>query len=158
MKKIVVTLSMLLIALATTAVVMFAADSSVGTWRLNAAKSKFKGSYVVKSQTDVRAAIPDGGVEVTRTGQLADGTSVKGSFTYKYDGKEYPATGLAFDVLSVKRIDANTTAFVVKKAGGKYHLTGQNVISADGKTMMQTAKGTDADGKPISSTVVFDKQ
>jgi len=151
-------LSLLLIGLAITAVVMFAADSSVGTWKLNAAKSKFEGSYVVKSQTDVREATPDGGVKVTRTGQLADGTSVKASFVYKYDGKEYPATGLPFDVLSVKRVDANTTTFVVRKAGGKYQVTGQNVISADGKTMTQTAKGTDAAGKPISSTVVFDKQ
>lgn len=158
MKKIVANLSVLLSGLAITAVVVFGADSAVGTWKLNAAKSKFTGSYVVKSQTDVREATPDGGVKVTRTGQLADGTPVTGSFAYKYDGKEYPATGLAFDVLSVKRIDANTTTFDVKKTGGKYHVVGQNVISADGKTMTQTAKGTDAEGKPISSTVVFDKQ
>lgn len=157
MKKIVANLSMLLIGFAITSVMMFAADTSAGTWKLNAAKSKFTGSYVVKSQTDVREATPDGGVKVTRTGQLADGTPIKGSYTYRYDGKEYPATGLAFDVLSVKRIDANTTTFEVKKTGGKYHVTGQTVISADGKTMTQTAKGTDADGKPISSTVVFDK-
>src|SRR6266699_284740 len=119
MKKIVVNLSMLLIGLAITAVVMFAADSSVGTWKLNATKSKFTGSYVVKSQTDVREATPDGGVKVTRTGQLADGTPVKGSFAYKYDGKDYPATGLAFDAISVKRVDANTTTFDVRKNGGK---------------------------------------
>jgi hypothetical protein len=148
----------LLTVLALSATVLFADDSSVGTWKLNAAKSKFTGSYAVKSQTDVRQATPDGGVKVTRTGQMADGTPVKGSYAYKYDGKEYPVTGLAFDVLSVKRVDANTTAFDVKKNGGKYHVTGQNVISADGKTLTQTAKGTDAEGKPISSTVVFDKQ
>ena len=158
MKKIVANLSMLLIGLALTAAVTFAADSTVGTWKLNAAKSKFTGSFVVKSQTDVREATPGGGVKVTREGQLGDGTPVKGSFTYNYDGKEYPATGLAFDVLSVKRIDPNTTTLEVKKTGGKYHVTGRTVISAGGKTMTQTAKGTDADGKPISSTSVFDKQ
>ena len=158
MKKIVAKLSMLLIGLALTAAVTFAADSTVGTWKLNAAKSKFTGSFVVKSQTDVREATPGGGVKVTREGQLGDGTPVKGSFTYNYDGKEYPATGLAFDVLSVKRIDPNTTTFEVKKTGGKYHVTGRTVISAGGKTMTQTAKGTDADGKPVSSTSVFDKQ
>jgi hypothetical protein len=157
MKKIVAKLLVALAALAITAAVGFGADTTVGTWKLNAAKSKFTGSYVVKSQTDVREATPDG-VKVTRTGQLADGTAVKGSFNYKYDGKEYPATGLQFDVLSVKRVDANTVTFDVKKTGGKYYVTGQNVVSADGKTMTQTAKGTDAEGKPISSTVVFDKQ
>jgi hypothetical protein len=158
MKRIVLNLSLLLCVLAITTGQLFAADSSAGTWKFNAAKSKFTGSVVIKSQTDVREVTPDGGIKVSRTGQLADGTAVKGSFAYKYDGKEYPATGLAFDVLTVKRIDANKTTFEVKKTGGKYHVTGQNVISADGKTMTQTAKGTDADGKPISSTVVFDKQ
>ena len=156
MKNLVSSLSMLL--LATTATVTFAADGMVGTWKLNAAKSKFTGSYVVKSQTDVREATPDGGLKVTREAQLGDGTAVKGSFTVNFDGKEYPATGLAFDVLSVKRVDPNTTTFEVKKTGGKYHVTGQTVVSADGKTMTQTAKGTDADGKPISSTSVFEKQ
>ena len=58
MKKLVASVSMLLMVLATTAAVTFAADSSVGTWKLNAAKSKFSGSYVVKSQTDVREATP----------------------------------------------------------------------------------------------------
>ena len=158
MKRIVFNLSLLLSVLAITSVMAFAADTSAGTWKFNAAKSKFTGSVVIKSQTDVREATPDGGMKVTRTGQLPDGTAVKGSFAYKYDGKEYPATGLAFDVVSVKRVDANTTTFEIKKTGGKYHVTGQNVISADGKTMTQTAKGTDAEGKPISSTVVFDKQ
>jgi hypothetical protein len=158
MKKIVTNLLVAVAVLAITALVGFGADNTVGTWKLNAAKSKFTGSYVVKSQTDVREATPDGGVKVARTGQLADGTVVKGAFTYKYDGKEYSATGLAFDVLSVKQVDANTVSFDVKKTGGKYHVTGQNVVSADGKTMTQTAKGTDAEGKPISSTVVFDKQ
>jgi len=158
MKKIIANVFLLLSVLTFSAVVMVAADSSAGTWKFNAAKSTFTGSYVIKSQTDVREATLEGGMKITRTGQLADGTAVKGSFAYKYDGKEYPATGLAFDVLAVKRIDANTTSFEVKKTGGKYHVAGQNVISADGKTMTQTAKGTDADGKPISSTVVFDKQ
>src|SRR5512132_3215773 len=100
MKKIVTNLLVALAALAITTVVAFGADSTVGTWKLNAVKSKFTGSYVVKSQTDVREATPDGGVKVTRTGQLADGTAVKGSFAYNYAGKEYPATGLAFDALT----------------------------------------------------------
>ena len=118
----------LAVGLAFTALGMFGADSSVGTWKLNVAKMKYTGSNPIKSQTDVREATPDGGVKVTRTGQLADGTANKGSFSYKYDGKEYPATGLAFDVLTVKRIDANTTAFEVKKTGGKYHVTGQSAF------------------------------
>jgi hypothetical protein len=32
------------------------------------------------------------------------------------------------------------------------------VISKDGKTMTTTTKGTDGDGKPFTSTLVYDKQ
>jgi hypothetical protein len=32
------------------------------------------------------------------------------------------------------------------------------VVSADGKTMTTTTKGTGSDGKPIASQAVFEKQ
>ena len=148
----------LAIGAAITAIGMFGADSSVGAWKFNAAKSKTTAANPIKSQTDVREATPDGGAKVTRTGQMADGTAVSFSYTYKYDGKEYPVTGGPFDSISVKRTDANTTSFEVRKTGGKYHATGQNVISKDGKTLTQTSKGTGADGKAVTATSVFDRQ
>jgi len=148
----------LFVVLAITAIGVFAADSSLGTWKLNAEESKSTSPNPTKSQTDVREATPDGGVTVTRTGQLADGTTVNYSYTYKYDGKEYPVTGASFDTISVTRIDENTTSFEVRKTGGMYHATGRNIISKDGKTMTQNATGTDGEGKPVTSTVVFDRQ
>ena len=148
----------LVIGVAITAIGMFGADSSVGTWNYNAAKSKITSANPIKSQTDVREATPDGGVKVTRTGQLTDGTAVNFSYTYKYDGKESPVAGAPFDTIAVKRIDANTTSFEVRKTGGKYNATGKNAISKDGKMLTQTSKGTDAEGRPVAQTLVFDKQ
>ena len=148
----------LLIVMAIPAIAAFGADLSVGTWKYNAAKSKTTSANPTKSQTDVREATPDGGVKITRTGELADGTPANYSFTYKYDGKEYPVTGAPFDVISVKRIDDYSWSWDVKKTGGKYHVTGRNVVSRDGKTMTQTSKGTDAEGRPMVSTIVFDRQ
>jgi len=145
----------LAIGLAITAIGMLAADSSVGTWKLNPAKSK---STTLTSRTDVREATPDGGVKVTRTEQSAGGGSSNSTYTYKYDGKENPATGGQFATLAVKRVDANTISWEAKKTGGKYHQTGRTVISKDGKTMTQSFKGTDADGKPVHGTNVYDKQ
>ena len=127
MKRIV---AKLVVGMAITAIGMFAADSSLGTWKLNAAKST--GANNLKARTDVRVATPDGGAKVTRTEQLTTGPSSDSTYTYKYDAKEYPATGGQFDTISVKRIDANTTSWEVKKTGGKYHVTGTNVISKDG--------------------------
>jgi hypothetical protein len=148
----------LFIGVAITAIGMFGADSMLGTWKYNAAKSKTTITNPIKSLTSVLEATPDGGVRMTRTGQLADGTPVNYSFTFKYDGKEYPVTGAPFDTVSLKRIDANTTSFETRKTGGKYHTTGRTVISKDGKTLTQTSKGINAEGKPVSSTTVADKQ
>ena len=148
----------LFVGTAFAAIGMFGADSTLGTWKFNAAKSKTAAGFQIKQQTDVREATPDGSVKVTRTGQMVDGTAVNFSFTYKYDGKKYPVTGGPFDTLSVKRTDTNTTTWEASKSGGKYHAKGKTVISADGKTMTQSASGTDAEGKPLSMTLVFDKQ
>jgi hypothetical protein len=150
----------LVIGVGITAIGMFGADSMLGTWKYNAAKSKTTSTSTnpIKSLTSVLEATPDGGVKMTRTGQLADGTAVNYSFTFKYDGKEYPVTGAPFDTVSLKRIDVNTTSFETRKTGGKYHSTGRTVISKDGKTLTQTSTGTDAEGKPVSTTIVADKQ
>jgi hypothetical protein len=92
-----------------------------------------------ESRTDVREATPDGGMKVTRT-------------------KDYPATGTRFDTISSKQVDANTSTWEVKRADGKYHQTGKNVVSKDGKTLTQTFKGTDLEGKPVHGTNVYDRQ
>jgi hypothetical protein len=152
------TISTMLAGLAITAVGMFAADNTLGTWKLNAAKSKTTSANPAKSQTDVREALPDGSVKTTRTSQLADGTTVNVTFTLKYDGKNYPVTGAPYDTIAVKRVDDNTTTFVVSKTGGKLRMTGKSVVSKDGKTRTMTSSGTGADGKPESSTLVFDRQ
>ncbi len=141
-----------------TAMGIFGADTSLGTWKLDPTKSTSTGK-LSKSRTDMFEATPDGGVKVTRTEERADGTAINFSYTYKTDGKKYPVTGGPFDTISVKRVDANTTSIeVVKKTDGTYHQKGRNVFSKDGKTRTLTAKGTDIQGKPVTSTLVFDRQ
>jgi hypothetical protein len=134
------------------------ADNSIGTWRLNVAKSKHPPSTnPVTSLTVVYEAV-DGGVKVTVTGQTKDGTAINFNSTVKYDGKEYPITGAPYDTISTKQIDANTFTYEDTKTGGKYHTTGREVISKDGKTMTITCKGMNGDGKPISGTSIYDRQ
>ncbi len=152
------TIATLAIGLMMTSVGLFAADSSLGTWKWNAAKSKTNSTNPVKSRTDVFEATADGGIKVTRTEQRADGTSYNGSYTFKYDGKAYPVKGLQYDTISAKRVDANTTTTVVKKTGGKLNQTSKTVFASDGKTKTTTTTGTDVEGKSISATFVYDKQ
>ena len=150
-----------IIGAAITAIGLFGADNSIGTWKRNIEKSKSSSTNPnpYKSQTTTRTAV-DGGVKVTLAGERKDGTPSSGSYTVKYDGKPTPisVTGSSFDTIAVKQIDANTFTSETSKTGGKYHMKGKTVISKDGKTMTLTQKGTGADGKPLSSTVVYDKQ
>ncbi len=148
----------MMVALAVSACGSFAADSSLGTWKLNPGKSKSSEARQIKSRTDIREAAPDGAVKMATDIQYADGTSMQYTYTCKYDGKPCPTTGAPFDTISLKRMDANTVTFVVSKAGGKYHMEGKSVVSADGKTRTQTASGTNAEGQPSSHTYVFDRQ
>jgi len=150
-----------LVLMAATAIGLSGADNSIGTWKRNAEKSKYNPmpANPIKSQTMVREAV-DGGVKITARGQRADGSPVNTTYILKYDGKpvSVSGTGSSFDTASAKQLNANTFTNETKKSGGKYHITGRTVISNDGKTMTMIAKGTDADGKPISFTIVWDKQ
>ena len=150
-------LTKLIIGMAITAIGVFAADNSLGTWKLNMEKSKFTPSAPVKSLTSTRES-SDGGVKVTTTGEQANGTPINASYTAKYDGKEYPVTGAPYHTIAIKQVDANTFTAMLKNTGTKYIATGQSVISKDGKTMTTTTKGTNAEGNPMSYTMVYEKQ
>ena len=150
-------LAKLVIGLSITTIGIFGADNSLGTWKRNIDKSTGSGPRTVKSLTTVREA-SEGGVKVTTTGENMDGTPINSSYTAKYNGKDNPVTGAPWDTISIKQINANTFTSEVKKTGGKYHSKGKTVISNDGKTMTLTSKGTNAEGKPTTATIVSEKQ
>lgn len=153
--------SLALIVLAiTSATAAFGADNSLGTWKANLEKTKYTPApWPVKSVTSVREAAP-GGVKVTNTGERTDGTAINTSYTAMYDGSPSSVSGQGapYDTVSIKQINANTFTYDAKKTDGKYHAHGRIVISPDGKTMTLMARGKDPDGKPMTVTLVYDKQ
>jgi len=149
-----------LVAFAITTVVALAADNTLGTWKLDVAKSKYTTAPLpVKSLTVTREA-SDGGVKQTATGERADGTMINATYTAKYDGTEVKVTGsnLTYDTIAIKQVNANTLTDERKKTGGPYKATGRTVVSNGGKTMTTTTKGTNADGKEFTQILVLDKQ
>src|SRR5882757_8531108 len=131
-------------------------DASMGTWKLNEAKSKFSPG-APKNTTVVYEAAGDS-VKVTVDGVGADGKPSHNEWTGKFDGKDYPVTGdSSADTRSYKRVDAHTLKFVVK-SGGTAILTGLITISADGKTRIVKATGATKTGKKVNYTAVYDKQ
>jgi hypothetical protein len=136
--------------------VCFADNPNMGTWKLNEAKSKIPAGFM-KNTTVVYTADGDN-VKVTTDGTDKDGNPMHTEWTGKFDGKDYPLTGdPSADSRSYKKIDDHTLALANKK-GGKATTSGRIVVSADGKTRTLSATGTDAAGKKVSSTAVYDKQ
>jgi|SRR5215472_83361 len=130
-------------------------DPHIGTWKLNVAKSK---GYSHKSETRTYKESGDGltaHVEIVNS----DGSTLIYGYTAKLDGKDYPFTGQVpsgAETLSVKR-SGNTFTAESKKAG-KVLFTTTTTFSDEGKVMTATNKATDADGKPIETVRVYDKQ
>src|ERR1051326_1829749 len=96
-----------LVALALTTIGALAADNTIGTWKLNVAKSKYTpGPMPLKSASNSREAA-EGGIKVTITGERPDGTAINATYTAKYDGNEVPITGnLSYDTIAIKQLNA----------------------------------------------------
>jgi hypothetical protein len=147
---------LLLVTLLVGVTLCFAADPNLGTWKLNEAKSKLTPG-TAKNTSVTYEAVGDS-VKVTVDGVDGKGNPTHNEWTGKYDGKDYPVTGDAgSDTRSVKKVNDRTLDLTVKK-GGKVTMTGKIVVAADGKSRTLTASGTDASGKKVQSTAVYDKQ
>jgi hypothetical protein len=151
--------AILVLTLISSGLVLAQTDPFTGTWKLNVAKSKFVGGRARKNETRIVISTPTGlKVDVDRT--YADGTNQQFEYTSNLDGKSYPITGDApygADSVSMNLGASNTLTYKLMK-GGKVIASGTSVVSADGRTLTITSKGTDASGQSISSIAVYDKQ
>ena len=132
-------------------------DSGMGTWKLNAEKSKFSPGPAPKGLTTKFE--PSGkGVKWTSERIGADGKPITSEYTGEYDGKEYPIKGsTTADAIVLRRVNASATERVNKK-DGKVVSTETREIAKDGKSYITTVKGTTAKGEPIDHRMVFEKQ
>jgi hypothetical protein len=135
-----------------------AADNNVGTWKLNLAKSKFDPGPAPKSQTLKIEAWGEDGVKYAADGMDPDGKPMHWEFQGKYDGKFVPFKGNPDgDMLSYKRIDANTVEATTQMKGAVVGHT-KVVVSADGKTRTLTQTGKNAKGQTVNNVLVYEKQ
>jgi hypothetical protein len=145
------------LAMASLASAADAPDPVVGTWTMNAAKSKFSPGHEIKSQTRVYTASADG-TTLEVTGTAADGSAISQKATFKYDGKSYPMSGAAdYDALSLKRVNGSTVNSTMMKDGKAVGTTVRS-ISMHGKMLTLATKLKGANGKRYSTTLVFDRQ
>jgi len=132
-------------------------DPVLGTWKLNVEKSKFIPGPGWQSQTRVYKSTP-AGISVSWTGVGASGEKMQVSYTYKYDGRDYPMAGSgSYDTLNAVRIDALTVKSEEKRDGKTVGIAVRSV-SPDQKVLTITDEGTNRKGQRFSQVLVFDRQ
>jgi hypothetical protein len=131
-------------------------DPQMGTWKLNEGKSKLVPG-APKVHTVVYETAGDN-VKVTVDGTDKDGNSTHNEWTGKFDGKDYPVTGdPTSDMRSYKKVGDRVLKMTIKK-DGKVTVTGQIIVSADGKTRVVSTSEPGAKGKSPTNRAVYDKQ
>jgi hypothetical protein len=145
------------LAAALAAPVFAQADTQVGVWKLNVARSKYSPGPAPKSGTTTIEAA-GAGTKVVVDQAMADGTSRHWEFTANYDGKDAPVTGNPdVDTVARTRINAATVQTINKK-GGKVTTTQTSAVSKDGKTRTVTTRGVNAKGEKVNNVAIYERQ
>jgi len=135
----------------------FAAENWVGSWKLNASKSKFSSEAVARAET-LKFEVTSRGIKLTSEGKDSHGKAMHGEYTSGFDGKDVAWTGNpSADVASPKRIDDKSYENVWK-LGGKRTMTSRVVVSDDNKTLTVTQTPSGGKGQATSSVAVYDRQ
>ncbi|HEV2486941.1 MAG TPA: hypothetical protein VGT08_15540 [Terracidiphilus sp.] len=115
----------------------FAQNPFDGTWRVNFSQSKLspKPNVFYLSQGWYHCV------------------SCNPAFDVKADGEDQAVTGQNYDTISVREVDAKSTASVTKK-GGAIESEQTRTVSSDGKTLTVKTIGHPAGGGPVVTTEV----
>jgi hypothetical protein len=156
MKRLLLFATVVIMAVIASGVLLAQSSPLLGTWKLNPGKSNLTSGAPPKEETFTIQMVGDQD-QVTVTGTAANGAPI----SMKYEVPDKGGTGkfLAgpFDGVSGKLINDNTREITYTKSG-KEMLHIHSVISKDGKTMTNTTKGTDVEGKPVSGVLIWEKQ
>jgi hypothetical protein len=136
---------------------IWAADASVGTWKLNVAKSMFRPGPPPVAETRIYKAQPKG-VQTTVKTTWADRMTTTVEYPANYDGKDYPVEGSRdVDAVVLSRMDDFTSAATLKHAGKEIGVA-RRVVSPDGRTMTISYKGINTRGDTVDNIAVYDRQ
>jgi len=133
-------------------------DPLVGTWQLNAAKSKYTPGPAPKSATTTIETV-GGGYKFTVHQVPATGADQNWTVITNLSGGPAKVTGSNpnADAITYTRVNA-TTYDSVQSLKGKETQRQHIVVSADGKTRTVTSTGVDAAGKKINNVAVYEKK
>jgi hypothetical protein len=132
-------------------------DAAVGTWRFDAAASKYESGPAPRDSTRVFERAGDK-IRFLHTGVAANGQPFRTEYTAGYDGKDYPVRGSSrYDTVSQKMMDPNNVDLVFRLRG-EVTVTTRRTISPDGKRMTVVAEGANPDGRRFRNILVYLRQ
>lgn len=132
-------------------------DKWLGTWVMDATKSKYQTGPLPKSAT-LTITDANGNVKVVFESVNSFDVPATTQFVAKFDGPEVEVDGGQLGtIVSLKRIDLYTFD-VIQKVKPGITMSGRHVISRDGKTMTVTQNVTNVDGLKLVNRVVYDKK
>src|SRR5260370_16744178 len=124
---------------------------------MNPAVSKYRPGPTPKI-VPLKVDADENSIKINADGTDADGSPTHVEYSAKFDGKDYPVTGLPYaDTVSVKRIDTNTIQSTLKKAN-QVVMTVTSTVSNYGKIRTSTFNDNDPQGPDVNNVVVYDKQ
>ena len=150
-----------LVLLSGTATAQSKSDPSIGTWKLNVAKSTFTPGPPIKGDTRSYEVNDAGWLVVTTETIQPDGTRTGVRFAAKFDGKAYPQIGRfapTVTLITYEPVDTRTLKYTQRDSSGKVVSTNTRIVSADGKTMTIEQKSTDDKGRPVVYVELFERQ
>ena len=156
-------LSLVLIATLPGALAAQGTESLAGTWKLNAAKSKYDPASLANKSGTTTYTFSGNSVTAKIDQVNAQDQKVHIEYTATLDGADHPWKGTldgkpstTQDALSFKKLDARTY-HVENKLKGKLLTTNHIVVAPDGKSRTVTITGTNAAGQKVNHVVVYDK-
>ena len=139
------------------AATLCAADSFVGTWKMNPNKTVFKNGTSPMQQT-VTITETGSDLNVKVAGTAVNGRKISVSYTMPAAGGPGKIVESSeYDGVSGTRIGPNEREVSYMK-GGKAIYTTHSKVSTDGNSLSVVSKGVNPLGDTVEGTVVYDKQ
>ncbi|HXD19725.1 MAG TPA: hypothetical protein VN654_22075 [Vicinamibacterales bacterium] len=136
-------------------------DPSIGSWKLNVAKSTFTPGPAIKGDTRSYEVNDEGWLIVTTETIQPDGRRTGVRFAAKFDGKAYPQIGRfapTVTLITYQPVDKLTLKYTQRDSSGKVNSTNTRTVSADGRTMTIEQKTTDDKGRAVVNVELFERQ
>ena len=146
-----------LLAFVALATALWAADPTLGTWKLNVRKSRFMPGPAFQSETRAYTEEKDG-IKVTIQTTDGKGRRVNSVYLTTPDGQQHAVSGSGgpADSVALKRINEFTAESILMHAGKEIAKT-TRVVAEDGKSMTITYRGLDPYGDAVNYTLIFDR-